>query len=435
MKLIMTHGKRLFQSIFITGLVLITSGFFTSGSFAQDLTSSPYSRFGVGDLLLRNYGRGEAMGGLGVGISSDKYLNLVNPAGIGDLLAEQFLFEVGATDRLTRFSTTDLGKTSNNLNFSYLGLGFPITKWWKGSIGVLPYSGVGYSMFDTKIDPSIGEVRSQFDGEGGLSQFSITQSFRPMKYLTLGVNFSYLFGPLSHIKSLAFPADSSYFSTTSISSAIVGDIRMNYGAQVNIPIKNDFFFTLGGTYEHQSNIKAESRQLVYATGQGLIDTLYYHEDVDNSIVLPMGYGGGFSFGKKNKFTVGADYKVQNWKDASFLGQADSMANSQVVIVGMEYIPDAFSPMSYAKRIQYRAGIKLGKTQLQLNNTQLQEIGINFGVGLPIRAQRLGRASSLNISAEIGKRGTINNNLISEFYGLISIQLTLRDRWFFKIKYD
>ena len=35
---------------------------------AQDLTSSPYSRFGIGDLLTKNYGRGQAMGGLGIGL-------------------------------------------------------------------------------------------------------------------------------------------------------------------------------------------------------------------------------------------------------------------------------------------------------------------------------------------------------------------------------
>ncbi|MCD6346691.1 MAG: hypothetical protein J7L96_04645 [Bacteroidales bacterium] len=314
-------------------------------------------------------------------------------------------------------------------------MGFPITKWWKGSVGVLPYSGVGYSMFDTKDDPDIGLVQSKFEGKGGVSQFFISQSFSPIKYVSLGVNFSYLFGPINHSKSLIFPADSSFFSTKSINTAVVGGINLSFGAQVNIPLKDDCFLTLGGIYDPRSVVRTESRKLVYATGQGIVDTLYYNENPNNSIVLPMAYGGGFSFGKKDKFTIGGDYRTQNWKNASFLGQADSLANSQEFIVGMEYIPDMYSPLYYYKRMKYRAGFRYANSYIQLRNTQLKEFGINFGVGLPIRALRGGRYSSVNISAEIGKRGTISNNLISEFYGLLSVQVTLRDRWFKKYQYD
>ncbi|MCD6346692.1 MAG: hypothetical protein J7L96_04650 [Bacteroidales bacterium] len=113
----MTDGKRFFKQLFLIGLVWFTAGLLSSGSFAQDFTSSPYSRFGIGDLLSRNYGRGEAMGGLGIGLNSKEYLNLVNPAGLGEMDSLQFLFEVGGTNRLTRFSTTDLHKTAITLTF------------------------------------------------------------------------------------------------------------------------------------------------------------------------------------------------------------------------------------------------------------------------------------------------------------------------------
>lgn len=440
MKIIMTVKQKLRSTLRRAVLFLLLYGMIVVGAGAQDFTSSPYSRFGIGDLLSRCYGQGEAMGGLGIGLNSRGSLNLMNPAGIGQMDSLQFIFEVGATNRLTRFSTTDLNKTTNNLGFSYLGLGFPIAHWWKGSVGVMPYSGVGYSMSEIKIDPIIGEVGSKFSGDGGISQFFIQQSFSPgkagkFKYVSLGFTFSYLFGPVNHSKTLLFPEDSSYFSTKSTSTSIVGDIHLSYGAQFHVPLKNDYFLTLGGIFENQSDIKTESQQLVYSVGQGIIDTLYYNEDPNNSIVLPMGYGAGFSFGKKNKFTVGADYRVQNWENALFLGHQDSLANSHKFVLGMEYIPDAYSPTSYYKRMKYRAGFRYGKSYIQLRETQLNEFGINFGVGLPTRTVMGGRASLMNISAEIGKRGTIENNLISEFYGLLSIQITLRDVWFLKHKYD
>ena len=193
--------------------------------------------------------------------------------------------------------------------------------------------------------------------------------------------------------------------------------------------------TIGGIFENESTLSAESRKLVYTTGQGIVDTLLYDIDKENTVVLPTSLGSGFTFGKKNKFTVGFDYRQQNWAEAEFLGQKDSMANSQDFIVGMEYIPDAFSPIRYSKRIRYRAGFRYSKSYLQLKGSQLQEFGINFGVGLPVSMDRFPRKHTINLSAEIGKRGTVKNDLISEFYGLFTVQLNLHDIWFFKEKYD
>ena len=234
---------------------------------------------------------------------------------------------------------------------------------------------------------------------------------------------------------MGFPSDSLYFSTHSRNSALVGDLHLSYGLQADIPLKNDYFLTVGGIFENQSNLKTESRQLVYNTGQGVVDTLLYIVNEDNSIVMPSSWGAGFSFGKKNKFTMGMDYTMQNWSESEFLGQKDSMGNSQEIIMGVEYIPDAFSPIRYSKRIKYRAGIRYAKSYIQLHGAQLQEFGINFGVGLPVSMDRFPKKHTINLSAEIGKRGTLSNGLISEYYGLFSIQLNLHDTWFIPKRYN
>jgi len=405
------------------------------GSNAQDLSSSPYSRFGIGDIMNRNVGRGQAMGGLGIGLQTGQHLNLVNPASLGTMDSLMFIFEVGGQNQLTRYTTTDLSKVSNNLTFSYLGLGFPVAKWWHASAGIMPYSGVGYKMSDIISDPVVGDVQTEFSGDGGVSQFFVSQAFSPVKYLSMGFTFSYLFGPINHNKALLFPSDSLYFSTVSRQTAVIGDIHMNYGIQGYIPLKNNYYLTLGGIFENQSRLQTESRKVVLSSGQGLVDTLYYNVNESDEVVLPMGWGAGLSFGQKNKFTVGLDYRIQNWSQAKFLGKTDGLANSQTFIAGFEYIPDYVSVTNYYKRMKYRAGIHYGNSYLQIHDTQLTDYGINFGVGLPVRADRGGRASSVNISAEIGKRGTVENNLIKEFYGMLTFQLTLRDMWFRKLRYD
>jgi hypothetical protein len=419
-------------------LVLIAL-FFSIGnmfSIGQNLTTSPYSRFGIGDLLNRSTGRGQAMGGLSCGLVSPTHLNILNPASLSAMDTVSFLFEASTFERLSNLSTTSLNRTVNNLGFSYLSLAFPVTKWWKASAGILPFSNVGYSIASTETNPQMGTVTSRFQGSGGVSQFFLSSSVSPVKYVSLGATFSYLFGPISHMRSLEIPKDSMYFSTYSTETAILGDIAMSYGAQVYIPVTKDWFVNLGGTFQASTNLNAESRTLVLATGDTFTDTLLYNENADNSVILPMGWASGLTFGKKNKFTAGFDYRTQNWSKALFLGKQDSLANSRDFIVGFEYIPNYLSLTKYSERVHYRAGFRYSDTYLQLNGTRVNEFGISFGAGFPIMDRmRRGTQSSLNLILELGKRGTVKNELIREMFGTFTIQLTLHDKWFTKYKID
>jgi hypothetical protein len=409
------------------------------GLHAQSLSTSPYSRFGIGDLLNRSTGRGQAMGGLSCGLRSGTNLNLLNPASLSGIDTLNFIFEMAGFDKVTQLATTDLQKTANNLGLSHLALGFPVTRWWKASIGVMPVSNVGYNMTATELSPVMGTVKYNFAGTGGVSNFFLSNAISPVKWLSLGASFSYLFGPISHTRTLEIPADSNYFSTKSVQTAVIGDINLSYGAQVHFPIKKEYFITLGGTFQNTTNLHAGSRTTLIQYGTGLTDTLLYNENADNSVVIPMGWGAGFTFGKKNKFIAGFDYRTQNWSESTFLGTKDSMANSRDFIVGAEYLPNLYSLTHYLQRVRYRAGFRYSESYLQLKGSQLTEIGITFGAGFPIldRVRRAGKPaeSSLNVIFEIGKRGTVKNDLIREAYGSLTLQLSLHDYWFLKPKYD
>ena len=425
--------KRALLLALLSNLILLTT---PVNLAAQDLTSSPYSRYGIGDLWNHGTGRNLGMGGLGIGLQSKYHLNLINPASLSAIDTINLLFEVGGFEKMSQFRTTDLQKTVNNIGFSYLAFGFPVAKWWKASLGIVPYSGVGYSITDTEENPVIGTIQSTFTGKGGLSRFFLSQSISPVKYLSLGASFSYLFGPMSYTKSLIFPSDSMYFSTRSEQKAIAGDIHFDFGAQANIPLPRDFFIILGGTYQHETSLHAESRQLVTSIGQTVQDTLLYNVNPENSLDIPSAWGAGFTFGKLNKFTAGVDYRTADWSKTLFLGQSDSLANSREWIVGLEYIPNAFSLTRYLERVRYRAGFRYNESFLQLRGSQIQEFGINFGAGFPIRDRnRRGTQSSLNLILELGTRGTVKNDLIRENYGMLTVQFTLHDYWFEKRKYD
>jgi hypothetical protein len=88
-----------------------------------------------------------------------------------------------------------------------------------------------------------------------------------------------------------------------------------------------------------------------------------------------------------------------------------------------------------KRVAYRAGMKYEKSYLLLNNQQINDFGISFGVGLPVYIPMYRSSSLINVAAEIGRRGTKKNNLVAETYAKIDVSVNLMDFWFMKRKID
>jgi hypothetical protein len=69
----------------------------------------------------------------------------------------------------------------------------------------------------------------------------------------------------------------------------------------------------------------------------------------------------------------------------------------------------------------------------INNTEINNFGITFGVGLPLASGNNVGFSNINLGFEVGNRGTTDANLIKENYFKVNIGLSLNDRWFVKRK--
>jgi hypothetical protein len=71
------------------------------------------------------------------------------------------------------------------------------------------------------------------------------------------------------------------------------------------------------------------------------------------------------------------------------------------------------------------------TGFLVNNEEINNFGITFGLGLPMGFEY----SNLNLGFEIGKRGATTNNLVRESYFKVSLGLSLNasgaNRWFQK----
>ena len=87
-----------------------------------------------------------------------------------------------------------------------------------------------------------------------------------------------------------------------------------------------------------------------------------------------------------------------------------------------------------KRVEYRMGFQYDKTYIQLNNQGVKQMAVTLGLGLPLSSIERGAFYKMNITAELGKRGNLNNGLLQERYLNFHLAFTLNDsRWFQRFK--
>jgi hypothetical protein len=136
-------------------------------------------------------------------------------------------------------------------------------------------------------------------------------------------------------------------------------------------------------------------------------------------------------GQNNKWFVGAEYTFR--KAIEFNGGIYDetvlydYVNSNVLSVGGFFTPKFNSIASYWNRVTYRAGFSYKNLGLVINNTEINDIGISFGLSFPMGL----KISNFNLGVELGKRGTTENNLIKENYYNFRLSISLNDKWFGK----
>ncbi|MDP3643041.1 MAG: hypothetical protein Q8S54_07605 [Bacteroidota bacterium] len=414
-------------------MVLIICGF--SGFAQNNNTSSPFSRYGIGDLHHYGYGRTAAMGGASLGSRHAVQINSANPASYTANDSLSFVFDFGIDGTFSRYKGDQGTMNTKDINFRYFSLSWPITKWIGAAMGIQPYSDMGYEVGFNEELVGAGYVYHSYKGEGTTSKAFFGTSISPFKGLSVGANLNYLFGRLNQNTDIGFN-NPQLFYISKTEGTRLRDFSLKYGLQYDYELKKDQFLTLGLTFEPQSDITVLHRLFSYkgitVGASTLTDTLELVPETKDIIKLPSTFGIGLSYNKLNKLEINADYYYAGWSKATFFGKTDELITDQSRIsAGFEYIPEAFSIRSYFKRLKYRAGIHQENSYLKLNNKQIKEFGVSFGVGIPFPKSK----STANFAVEFGKKGTTKDNLIKNNYAKLSLYLNLYDYWFVQRKFD
>ncbi len=453
---------------------------------AQNLTFSPYSRYGLGEMNSAGFSHISAMGGTFIGMKPDTaapiFINAANPAALTGIRLTAL--ELGGQVQFTEFTSSGTNVSKRNINFSYGSLGFPIRQKAAAAFGVMPYSSVGYNVKNTVSDPAIGNVDYIYTGEGGINRaflgFGIspfknsltrfyksaykdslvlqkkTSEFKRKRFgmellseLSIGARADYLFGSILHASSVVFPNSTNYNHTRRYRAVTYKDVTGTFGVQTSFSIdsvgkrelRKKVKIGFGYFMNIPRNMDVKSSYIAYdyalnAFGDEIPkDTFIYVIDRSANVRLPLEQGVGVSIKKGEVLAVGADFTYTNWQKFQYMDAVNDLSNTFRVSAGLNFVPNKFAAGNgaYLKRIQYRLGGFYQSGALELKNTRLNHYAVTVGLGLPVGMYR--QFSVVNISAQFGEMGSANNNLVRERYAKIIIGFTFNDKWFTKFRYD
>jgi len=404
---------------------------FLQNSRAQKLTSSPYSRYGLGDIFRPHFSLLYGLGGASAAITHPSYINVSNPASYAwnDLT----VFETGIRSNTNRIQTSQSNHWTNNTSFAYLAFSLPFTKHWNFAFGILPFSSVGYKMYEFQYNNNLGTVSYQYLGGGGINKVFVGNAIKIKNKLTLGVNASYLFGNITKERTIFIRTLNSYNSYIK-EELLVSDFHFDAGLQFKTAINKskEWNMAIGAAYNLEDNINAKYTRLAYAySGTTIKDTALYFLDSAGVLSIPQKISAGIAFDKGEKWLYTLDYSMQNWADFRWFGNNDSLQNITQLIAAVQYCPDRYAINNFFKSMQYRMAVRIANTPYMVKKTPINEYGITFGFGMPLRRSR----SSINLGIEIGERGTLKNNLIKEQFINVNFGVSISDKWFIKPKYD
>ncbi len=400
-------------------------------SFAQLATTSPYSRFGLGDLQGTVFAEYTALGG-GVSSLSDEYsINPYNPATYSNIGKNTFLLSLGALHNTVNTQNNSDNYISNNTSFSHLTLAFPFNDKIGMSIGLLPYSNIGYELSSRDEEYNADLL---YFGDGGLSTAYLGGAYQLSNNLAFGVNANYLFGGLNRRKKLIYD-DNTFLHSRSNSKLNINGLYYQFGLIYDKKFQDEKLFSLALTLTNNSDISVTRAEILetfsYSGTLELIKDTVFDNTENGSITLPQFISAGLTYRDGKRILVIADYRIQDWSEYKMFNESDDLSNSMRSSIGLQYIPEYNSTTQYYKRMAYRLGFSYHNTPLQFYNTQLNEKSISLGFGFPIKRSR----TSYDFSLVIGERGTLENNLLKEQFIKFGLSISYDSIWFLKRQYD
>ena len=168
--------NRMKKNIYIIVAMLLLS----ICSYAQEgahSSYSPYSIYGIGDIMTEGTAFNKGMGGVGVATRNKRFINYMNPASITARDSLSFMADFGLEQKNTLYRQGNVKSGNNTFNIYDFVMSFPIYRSSAFMVGVTPFSDVGYDFSSIEKNPEIigntGNISYDSYGTGGIYQLFI----------------------------------------------------------------------------------------------------------------------------------------------------------------------------------------------------------------------------------------------------------------------
>lgn len=416
----------------IRHILLIVAALSVMPQVMAQQTTSPYSMYGYGLLGDRATSMQRQMGGIGYAMNGGRQINVMNPASYAQIDSLTFLWDMGADVAFTwRKEGAEKEKTIGG-GLDYITMQFPLGKYMGGSVGLLPYSSVGYAFGD---EIRHGAMSNQ--GSGGINEVYAGVSGR-YAGASFGVNVSYDFG---NIQNDVYTSPANYGNTLFEQIMQVRDWNIVIGAQYTVKLNPINQLTVGVTYSPKKSMRGRTWATIQeTTSQTAPDTVAY-SSLKGKYYTPNSVGAGISWKREraSRLTVEADFTWQQWSKAPFSPLYSSSDPDVMVFQGMkfndrikiaagaEYVPRVRG--SYLQRVAYRLGAWCSRDYLNIDGNSLREFGLSCGFGLHTPQDK----TMINLGVEWRHRQGHPNQLVKEDYLSVTLGLNFNELWFWQRK--
>lgn len=292
-----------------------------------------------------------------------------------------------------------------------------------------------------------GYYTNRFKGSGTLNTAQAAVSYKIDQNFAVGLRANFYFGNLYDLNELR-----------SYGKDGVANAEYVNGYETKNSIKN-FNFTLGGSYQ-TLNTRTDKKFTIGATATfgntskmvtDYSNSTYVYSDNANSVkaletiieqkstssknLLPLQASLGVGYGSENHWFLSGQLDYKKGEDISYFGKTFDFQDTYRISAGGWYLPNYNNFRNYFSRVVYRYGAFYERGNLKIDGNSINKFGISGGVMLPFKTSSITRMSGLELGIEVGKRGTLKNNLINQNFINLRVGFNFADRWFRKTLYN
>ena len=435
------------KKIFVVSFISV--GYFLN---AQSLSNSPYATYGIGDVKYDNTIETTSMGGISTAFISDftSSFNFANPANNANFELTSIRLEATNENNYFKSNFNDMKSTKHSTYLSNISLAFPLSSKVKMGISYQPYSSKSYDIVNEQFaaDGVTPLYKNNFKGSGTLNAAQVAVSYKINQELSVGARANLYFGDLNDLNEFrAYNPDTKTYTGEYVNGYQTKNRIRNFNFTLGtsyqtLNTRTDKKFTVGATatFGNTSNMTTEYINSTYRYTDTQETTKAYETIIDqketkSKNLLPFQASVGVGYGSENHWFLSGQVDYKKGEDISYFGKTFDFQDTYRVSAGGWYLPNYNNFRSYFSRVIYRYGAFYERGNLKLEGTSINKYGISAGVMLPFKTSSITRMSGLEIGLEVGKRGTLKNDLINQNFINLKIGFNFADKWFRKTLYN